>query len=1679
MANVGLLYFVFIVGIEMDLTIIRRTGKKALVIALAGMALPFLIGASAAFFLTSPNKDGGVVLGPSVLGRHKNFARNVFPIRSIMVLETMANVGLLYFLFLVGVQMDLTVIRRTGKKALVITLAGMSLPFLIGASSSYFITSPNEEHKGSFFLFMGVALSVTAFPVLARILAELKLLNTELGRIAMSSAIVNDVCAWILLALSIALAENSSGTTKGGTSLASLWVILSSIAFVAFCILVIRPAVGWVIRRTPEGENFNDFYICLILTGVMICGFITDSIGTHSIFGAFVFGLVIPNGPLGTTLIEKLEDFVAGLLLPLFFAISGLRTNLRSLKLDLTWGLLMLAITLCSLAKIFGTFLAALFFQMPFREGIALGLLMNTKGLIEMIVLNVGRDQKVLTDQSFASIVVVAVVTTAIITPTVTAVYKPTKCFLPYKRRTIQSSKPDSELRLLTCIHTPRNVPTIINLLETSYPTKKSPIYLYVLHLVELTGRASAMLIVHNTHKSGRPAASRTQAQSDHIISAFENYEQLAGNVSVQPLTAISPYSTMHEDICHLAEDKRVAIIIVPFHKQQTIDGGMEATNPAFRTVNQNVLANAPCSVGILVDRGLNASSRFSSSHVTHHIVVLFFGGPDDREALAYASRMSENPNVSLTVIRFLPGEDSSRWSMQSNNDSKTYGSRSLKVVTDNDRERQLDDEFITDFRMKTANDESIIYSEKISNNGEETVAAIRSMDKTHDLYIVGRGQGLISPLTAGLTDWSECPELGAIGDILASSDFAVTVSVLVVQQYRAKMADGGGGGGGNKGMFDINGTAMDDVLVCYSPSMITTNGVWQGEDPLDYSLPLFILQLTLIVVTTRFFVFLLKPFRQPRVISEIIGGVILGPSVLGYYGKFAENVFPVRSVMVLETMANVGLLYFLFLVGVEMDLTVIRRTGRKALVIALAGMTLPFLIGASAAFFLTSDNEDKSKANDLKKQDGAKGSFFLFMGVALSVTAFPVLARILAELKLLNTELGRIAMSSAIVNDICAWILLALAIALTENDTTTKNGITDPTKGNAFSSYASLMVILSSVAFVVFCILVIRPAIGWVIRRTPEGENFNDFYICLILTGVMICGFITDSIGTHSIFGAFVFGLVIPNGQLGTTLIEKLEDFVSGLLLPLFFAISGLRTNLRSLTSDDNARRKEWSLLLVVIILCSFAKIFGTFLASLFYQMPFREGIALGLLMNTKGLIEMIVLNVGRDQKVLNDQSFAIMVIVTVVTTAIISPTVTAVYKPARRFIPYKRRTIQRSKPDSELRLLACIHTPRNVPTIINLLETTYATKKSPIYLYVLHLVELTGRASAMLIVHNTRKSGRPAANRTQAQCDHIVSAFENYEQHAGNVSVQPLTAISPYSTMHEDICNLAEDKRVALIIVPFHKQQTIDGGMEATNPAFRTVNQNVLANAPCSVGILVDRGLGASGVASSQVTHHIVVLFFGGPDDREALAYALRISQNPNASLTVIRFLPGEEASQWSMRSGNDSKTYGTGSLKVVTDNDRERQLDDEFINDFRMKAADDESVIYMEKISNNGEETVAAIRSLDKTQDLYIVGRGQEIISPLTAGLTDWSECPELGAIGDILASSDFALTVSVLVVQQYVGMGLEGDGLGTPDSPGQHHPNDNQYNIQNERYQPRGMNNNHGLRNQPWQHGEHIR
>lgn len=323
----------------------------------------------------------------------------IFPAWSAPILESVASIGLLFFLFLVGLELNLSSIRRGSKRAIGIALAGISLPFICGIGIAFVlrktIDGADKAGYGQFLVFMGVALSITAFPVLARILAELKLLTTQLGEIAMAAAALNDVAAWILLALAVALADGNTGGHKN--ALVSVWVLLSGAAFVTFMFVIMRPAMKWVARRcVPQQDAVDEAYICLTLAGVLVSGFVTDLIGIHSIFGAFVFGLAIPkNGNFAGILIERIEDFVAGLLLPLYFAASGLKTDVAKIRGAEAWGLLALVISTACAGKILGTFAVAMMFMIPVRESLTLGVLMNTKGLVELIVLNIGKEKKV------------------------------------------------------------------------------------------------------------------------------------------------------------------------------------------------------------------------------------------------------------------------------------------------------------------------------------------------------------------------------------------------------------------------------------------------------------------------------------------------------------------------------------------------------------------------------------------------------------------------------------------------------------------------------------------------------------------------------------------------------------------------------------------------------------------------------------------------------------------------------------------------------------------------------------------------------------------------------------------------------------------------------------------------------------------------------------------------------------------------------------------------------------------------------------------------------------------------------------------------------------------------------------------------------------------------------------
>ena len=775
--------------------------------------------------------------------------------------------------------------------------------------------------------------------------------------------------------------------------------------------------------------------------------------------------------------------------------------------------------------------------------------------------------------------------------------------------------------------------------------------------------------------------------------------------------------------------------------------------------------------------------------------------------------------------------------------------------------------------------------------------------------------------------------------------------------------------------------------VVCYNQTIPVENGR-ESAHLIETALPSFVMQLLVSNLSYGLMYSLTRPLHLPPFVAQILCGLLFSPTVLGRNSIVREKFFPYRYIMVVETFANLALVYNMFLLGLGMDLRMIRIKQVKPMVIAIVGLVVALLAGAGLYYFPGNGDPDTILAG------------CLYWSVALSCTNFPDLAGILADLKLLRSDMGRTAMSASIITDLCTWVLLVFG-----NACFNKQGV-----WNDMMPFA----LVSTIGFVFFCIYVINPGVDWAFAHTVKGGHAGETHVWFTLIGVVFCALITDAFGVNSITGAFLFGLSIPHGHIIRNMIEeKLHDFLSSFLMPLFYIICGFRLDLGYLLDNTTV-----PVLVFVISSCFMVKILSTVICSIFLRMPLRDGFAVGALMNTKGTMALVVLNLGRDSKALDVILYTNMTFAFLVMSIVVQPLLTFTYTPKKMLTFYTYRTVQKLKGEVEFRVLTCVHALSNVPGITNLLHVSNPTKQSPLSIYAIHLVELTGRTTAsLLIMHDESKPNVNFSDRVRAESEQIAELFAGMEANNDAVSVQTLTAVSPYTTMHEDICTLAEDKRVSLILLPYHKNLTPDGRLGEGNYAHAEVNQKVLSKAPCSVGILVDRGM--TTVRSESSSFHaettkkeIAMLFVGGRDDREALAYAWKMVGQEKVKLTVVRFIPGREAL--------------VSSGKLFVEYAKEAQVDAECIYEFNFKTMNDSSVTCMEKVVNDGQEVIEAIKEMEDNHsyDLYIVGRGYKVETPVTAGLTtDWSSSPDLGTIGDTLASLNFIMHASVLVIQQY--------------------------------------------------------
>jgi Kef-type K+ transport system membrane component KefB len=352
----------------------------------------------------------GIALGPSLLGMYlPEFSLALFPVESLGNLQFLSQMGLILFMFVIGMELDLKVLKNKAKEAIVISHASIIFPFALGIGLSYFVYhqfAPEGVKFLSFSLFMGIAMSITAFPVLARIVQERGIHKTRLGSIVITCAAADDITAWCLLAMVIAI-------VKAGTFLSSLYIIGLAVLYVLVMIFMVKPFLKRIGELYASREDLGKPVVAIFFVTLIISSYLTEIIGIHALFGAFMTGAIMPDSAkFRTVFIEKVEDVSVILLLPLFFVFTGLRTQIGLINDPYLWQVTGFIILVAVVGKFFGSALAARFVGQSWKDSLTIGALMNTRGLMELIVLNIGLDLKVLTPAVFTMMVIMALVTT-------------------------------------------------------------------------------------------------------------------------------------------------------------------------------------------------------------------------------------------------------------------------------------------------------------------------------------------------------------------------------------------------------------------------------------------------------------------------------------------------------------------------------------------------------------------------------------------------------------------------------------------------------------------------------------------------------------------------------------------------------------------------------------------------------------------------------------------------------------------------------------------------------------------------------------------------------------------------------------------------------------------------------------------------------------------------------------------------------------------------------------------------------------------------------------------------------------------------------------------------------------------------------------------------------------------
>ncbi|CAF1863358.1 unnamed protein product [Brassica napus] len=559
--------------------------------------------------------------------------------------------------------------------------------------------------------------SLTSFSEIARLLIGLGMNNSSVGKVALSAAAISNMVGLLLFLVMVPLSFPS-------------WVLgvallVQMLFFILIVFAVVRPILFIIIKRKREGMPINDKYIYWFLVLVCLTCIYWNAMGQFPALGAFFLGIAIPNGPpIGSALVDRLESFYFGILLPLFMTACMIRTDLSVWKDILTFNIsndkklaVVSLVLLIFFLKVSVSMVLPLLFKMPLKESIVLSLIMSHKGIVEISFYVFSFGLYFLDRDTFSILVLSILLNSLFLTVAIRFLYDPSKQFMCYQKRSLVKASYQSEESLLTC---------------------------YVLHLVELQGQDVPTLISHKVQKLG--VGTGTEEYSENVILSFEHFNRyVSSSISIDAFTCKAKSTHMQDDICWLALDKAVTLIILPFHRTWSLDRtSIVSDSEMIRFANFNVLKQAPCSVGILIERHIVNKTQESQQNLK--VCVIFVGGKDYMEALAFARRMARQENVTLTVLCLVAAGKSKGWYQ----------------MLDTGELREL---ILSNDPGNPEEEISTIYLEEKIVDGAATSMLLRSMASDYDLFIVGRACGENHAATRGTESWCEFDELGVIGD--------------------------------------------------------------------------------------------------------------------------------------------------------------------------------------------------------------------------------------------------------------------------------------------------------------------------------------------------------------------------------------------------------------------------------------------------------------------------------------------------------------------------------------------------------------------------------------------------------------------------------------------------------------------------------------------------------------------------------------------------------------------------------------------------------------------------------------------------------------------------------------------------------------------------------------------------